>query len=494
MSVGERSETSGLQRGKILALIAALLGWLFDGFEMGLFPVISRPALTELLSQGGELSGQELEGQVGLWNSIAIAAFLIGAAAGGVLFGWLGDRVGRVRAMSFSILTYALFSGLGAFADSAWQIILVRFVAALGMGGEWSLGVALVMEVWGGRSRGLLAGLIGAAANAGYALVALVSLGLGSIRATIGEWGLSSSWVEWRLLMLCGVLPAFLTLFIRQFVPESKTWENERERGSTSAWATKDLVGVMFGVLACWGVIYLWSQPVSIIARAGGTLLAVAIAGLGYLYPASRFLSRSNTTDQHATQIIKRMLIGALLSGVPLLGTWAAVQWAPTWADQISDKLPSAKGLTQLCSASGSVVGGFIGAMLGMQWGRRPAYIFLCVLSLGSVWLFYLTNVSFGPWFLTSVFIMGACTASFYGWLPLYLPELFPTKIRATGQGFSFNFGRILAAIGALQTGAIMSGFSGGYPHACSIMGSIYLAGLAVIWLAPETRNQPLPE
>jgi MFS transporter, SHS family, sialic acid transporter len=494
MSKGDLTSERTAQRGRVLALVAALLGWMFDGFEMGLFPVIARPALTDLLSQGRQLSAEELEGLVGTWNGIAIAAFLIGAAAGGVLFGWLGDRIGRVRAMSLSILTYALVSGMGAFAESPWQIVFVRFIAALGMGGEWSLGVALVMEVWQGKSRALLAGLIGAAANAGYALVALLSLGLGSLRASISEWGLSDSWVEWRLLMLCGVLPAFLTLFIRQFVPESRTWEQERKRSAVSAWATRDLTGVFIGVAACWGVILLWSQPVPTVVRVAGTLVALAIAGLGYLYPASRYLSRSNTVDGQSAKIIRRMLVGALLSGVPLLGTWAAVQWAPTWADQISNKLASAKGLTQLCSACGSMVGGFMGAMLGMRWGRRPAYIFLCLLSLGSVWLFYQTNSSFGPWFLTSVFIMGACTATFYGWLPLYLPELFPTRIRATGQGFSFNFGRILAAIGALQTGAIMSGFQGGYPQACSIMGSIYVAGLAVIWLAPETHNQPLPE
>ena len=481
------------RRGRMLALAAALLGWLFDGFEMGLFPVISRPALTELLSSRSGLAPAELEKLVGLWNGIAIAAFLIGAAAGGVLFGWLGDRIGRVRAMSLSILTYALVSGLGAFVDSAWQIVFVRFVAALGMGGEWSLGVALVMEVWAGRSRALIAGLIGAAANAGYALVALLSLGLGNVRAIFGSWDLPASWVEWRLLMLCGVVPALLTLFVRQFVPESKTWQREKLEGSTSAWATRDLVGVLLGVLACWGIIFLWSQPISLVYRMLGTVPALIVAGGGYLYPVLRYLARTATQASQSNQIVKRMLLGAILSGVPLLGTWAAVQWAPTWADQLSDKLPSAKAITQLCSAVGSIVGGFFGALLGGWLGRRTAYILLCCFSLASVLLFYQTNDVYGPWFLISVFLMGAFTASFYGWLPLYLPELFPTKVRATGQGFSFNFGRILAAIGALQTGAIMGAFGSGYPQACSLMGSVYLLGLMIIWLAPETKNQPLP-
>src|SRR5947207_7513648 len=195
-------------RGQWLALTAALLGWLFDGFEMGLFPVVARPALKELIELGGGVVNDDA---VSFWFSLATASFLVGAATGGVVFGWLGDRLGRVRAMSLSILTYALVSGFGAFAVAPWQIVAVRFIAALGMGGEWSLGVALVMEVWGGRSRAVLAGMIGAAANAGYLLVAALSVGLGSLQKGLSELGLSQSWVEWRLLMVCGAVPALLT-------------------------------------------------------------------------------------------------------------------------------------------------------------------------------------------------------------------------------------------------------------------------------------------
>src|SRR5438874_9376539 len=133
--------SKGIARGQWMALAAALLGWMFDGFEMGLLPLVARPALRDLL---GSTNDQE----VGLWFAVATAGFLVGAATGGVLFGWLGDRIGRVRAMTLSVLTYAVFSGLCAFAATAWQITALRFCSALGMGGEWSLGVALVMEIW----------------------------------------------------------------------------------------------------------------------------------------------------------------------------------------------------------------------------------------------------------------------------------------------------------------------------------------------------------
>src|SRR5438445_4072701 len=189
-----QAETTGLQepRGKWMALTAALLGWMFDGLEMGLFPLVARPAIRDLLAVSDD-------SEVGRWFAVATAAFLVGAATGGVLFGWLGDRIGRVRAMTLSVLTYALFSGACGFAQSPVQIVVLRFFSALGMGGEWSLGVALVMEIWPDRSRAFLAGLIGAAANVGYLLIALLGLVVGSLIAETASLlsgiGLPKEWV-----------------------------------------------------------------------------------------------------------------------------------------------------------------------------------------------------------------------------------------------------------------------------------------------------------
>jgi hypothetical protein len=188
---------------------------------------------------------------------------------------------------------------------------------------------------------------------------------------------------------------------------------------------------------------------------------------------------------------------------VALLGTWASIQWASVWADRlVQGANPSAKAWTQLWSAVGAVVGTIFGALLGGWAGRRLSYTLLCLGSLVSSLLFFRPwmNVEYGPDFLVFAFLAGGFTASFYGWLPLYLPELFRTGVRATGQGFSFNFGRILAAVGALQTGNLIGLLgggdvrSGGYPVACSIMSLIYVVGMAIIWLAPETHGKPLPE
>ena len=150
---------NGAATGRNAALLAALLGWLFDGFEMGLFPLVGPRALEDLLAGQAAVA----PGAKDAWFGSIMAVFLVGAACGGVLFGWLGDRIGRVRAMSLSILTYALFTGICGLATTAPQIAAARFIASLGMGGEWALGVALVSELWPDASRPLLAGLAMAA-------------------------------------------------------------------------------------------------------------------------------------------------------------------------------------------------------------------------------------------------------------------------------------------------------------------------------------------
>ncbi|MFQ3649039.1 MAG: MFS transporter [Gemmataceae bacterium] len=484
------SSSSPPLRGRWLALTAALLGWMFDGFEMGLFPVVARPALRDLLG-----TSSDFETLFTQWNAMINTAFLIGAAAGGVVFGWLGDRLGRIRAMSLSILTYALFSGLGGFAQEAWHILVIRFIAALGMGGEWALGVALVMEVWQGQSRAFLAGVIGAAANAGYMIVALLSLSLESIRPSLQELGLSEQWVNWRLLMVCGALPALLTLFIRLFVPESERWEQERAQGKTNAWATTDLLAVLLGVALCFGLMAVWKQVPLLPVQISATGVVVLLVGLCYLQPIRGYLVRSHEPDAMKRHILTRMIFAAVISGVPLLATWGTVQWGPAWADKLTNDtgLKGWAPLTQIASSCGAIVGCVLGAAFADVVGRRLAYIALCLVSMGGVWLFYLTNQSVGLYFLLTAGLMGATTAAFYGWLPLYLPELFPTRVRATGQGFGFNFGRILAAVGVLQV-PLLLGPEKEFARAGVLLALIYLLGLLVIWFGPETRGRPLPE
>jgi SHS family sialic acid transporter-like MFS transporter len=135
-----------------------------------------------------------------------------------------------------------------------------------------------------------------------------------------------------------------------------------------------------------------------------------------------------------------------------------------------------------------------LAALLGGYWGRRPIYALLCILSLVSMVGFYRLNTEFGWLFVLSAGWLGLISASFYGWLPLYLPELFPTAVRATGQGFGFNFGRIIAAAGNLQMANLLATFDNDYSRACALVAGVYLAGLVLIGIAPETKGKPLPE
>ncbi len=458
-SVVAAAENRGITRAQWLVLAAAFFGWMFDGVEIGLFPLVARPALQELLSDMGDA-------EVGRWNGVIVACFLLGAATGGLVFGWLGDRIGRVRAMILSILTYSLFTGAGAFAQQAWHLGVFRFIASLGMGGEWAVAVALVVECWPERHRPKLAGAIGAAANFGFLFIGIVAYVVPVMHGS------------WRWLMLVGATPAVLALFVSLMVPESERWKASRKTAR--------------------------SQPVVEIFSRG---------------------------------LRKRTLLAIVFSAIPLIGTWAAVSgWIPLWVEQmkqaqlveaelpqfhlttikagelkgtlqkaqpllpdgkwpeISHAAARTKAGTQIVLAIGAILACFAAPVIGGIWGRRPVYFGLCLLSLGSCAYLFRAMNPFDAWFGPMVFVVGGLTAAFYGWLPLYLPEIFPTRVRATGQGLSFNFGRILAAVGTLYMGELVRFLGGDYGGAMATITLVYVVGLFLIWLAPETKGRPLPD
>jgi MFS family permease len=313
----------------------------------------------------------------------------------------------------------------------------------------------------------------------------------------------------WRLLMMVGALPALLTFFIRMFVPESQRWQHEKAGGATSSWAARDLTGVLIGASGPALIVYIWATDHSLPLRLAASAAGLLIATVGYTYPVLRFLqrdaARQNRDLRDVRHTLGRMLLAAGLSGVPLLATWGSAQWAAFWASQLPQEPGvSAKELTQIWTAAGAITGTILAALAGDWFGRKPTYVGMCVLSFFSIVWLYLFNTSFGLGYLVAAFVVGVFTASFYGWLPLYLPELFRTSVRATGQGFGYNFGRILAAIGTLQTGALTAYFVQdvellgstykGCPVACTSIALIYVLGLILIAFAPETKGKPLPD
>ncbi len=416
-----------------LVLGVAWLGWVFDSMDATIYALVLQPALQELLAnRPGAAGGAVPPEAIGWYGGIIFAIFLVGWAAGGLLFGILADRIGRAKTLIFTILIYAVFTGLAACSATWWQLAVYRFLTALGIGGEWAAGAALVAEVWPEEKRARAAGVLQSAWAAGFFLAALASL-------LLRHHG-------WRLLFLVGVAPALIALAVRWWVREPERWLQSRRQ-----------------------------------ARPGGG------TGVGRLAELFRPEHRRAT------------LVGSGLAFVAVAGLWGATNWTPT----LVRALPALRGaeaarLTALISYAimalnvGALAGYLAFAPLAERWGRRPVFALMCLGSLVMLPVTFLTPHSYGQ-ALVLLPLLGFFNNGIFGGFPIYLPELYPTRIRATGAGFCFNAGRVLAAAGPFVTGALVSAF-GSFGLAASAVGLVYLAGLVIVAFAPETRGRPLPD
>ncbi len=411
----------------IFILFVAFAGWMFAGSVMNVIPLAGRPAILSFLPES--LPASQIEGEVGKWFARYICAFLLGAATGGLLFGWLGDKIGRAKAMAASILCYSLITGVSYFATSLEQLFVLRFIACLGIGGMWPNGVALASEAWSEGSRPLLAGLIGTAANVGFVIVGLLAK---YVRDVTTE--------DWRWVFALAGLPALLGVLAWFTLPESPRWLAQR-KSDGDVKHTPSMTTV-------------FKPP----------YLGITI-------------------------------IGICLGTIPLLGGWGTLNWTIPWADQVGGADdPKLKATISICRSTGATLGSLLGGWLASQFGRRSTYFVISFLSLAcSGYLFWnLTPLS--PTFTIWVFALGFFGTIYFGWLPLYLPELFPTHIRATGSGVTFNFGRIVSAIGVLGTGALLTTFHGDYAQVGRWTHLIYLLGMIVILFAPDTTGKKLDD
>jgi MFS family permease len=407
-------------RGRLLVLAAAFLGWLGAGVQMGLGPLVARSALRDMLFAGSPTLTPAQDAVAGEWFARLTCAFLLGAAAGGLLFGRLGDRVGRVRAMAASVACYSLFTAASWFAQTPLQLLVLRFLTSLGIGGMWPCGVALASEAWPSASRPFVAGVMGAAANVGILLIALVGGHLGITPET------------WRASVLAAASPIALAVLILAFVPESPRW------------------------------------------------LAAA--------PADR--PREPVREIFRPPLLGRTLLGIVLGAIPLVGTWSSGKWMIPWAEAAGGNAAH----TQALWAAGAVVGAAFGGYLADLFGRRTTYF---VISLATVAInvgMYRYLQPLDALFLPTAFLLGLVATVFFGWLPLYLPELFPTRTRATGAGVTFNFGRFASAGCVLAAGWLMTVFNGSYPRVGEVTAWVYGLGAVVIVFAPDTRQSSFQE
>ena len=432
---------AGLEGKHWRILSASFLGWVFDGYEAYALFIVMPFALKAIVP------ADQLAGKVPVWAGIAIAATLLGWGIGGLVGGVLADYVGRKRMMLWSVFLYALFSGLTALSSTFWIFATLRFITGLAMGSEWSTGVALLAETWPNRARPKGAGFLQSGFGVGTLLAAAV-------------WLLFSSWNPlgantWRLMFVVGALPALFCIYIRRSIDESEKWiraVKERRWSATGSGAG----GAQ--------------------TRRPFTLTEV------FREPESR----------------RRVLLAFLLSLATTVGWWAISSWLPAHAAVLAkaagEPAPAIwAGRAALVYTSGAVLAyllsGFIADAIGRRW-----FIFLTFLgSFAMTPVTYLWTTSVHTLmpvaFVNGFFTLGCA----YSWMAIYPPELFTSSVRATAASFIFNAARLIAWVFPLVAGVLIQSF-GGIPRAAMTLGSIYLLGLVVPWLMPETRGQPLPE
>jgi MFS family permease len=379
--------------------VAAWLGWLFDGLDMHLYVLVATPFVAELLGADDPKSPA-----VGYYGSWIQAAFLIGWALGGGFFGRVADRLGRSRALTLTILTYASFTGLSFFAVAWWQLLVFRFLAALGIGGEWAVGAALLSETWPRRWRPWMAAILQTAVNLGVMLAALANFLLAAYPP--------------RYVFLVGVLPALLVLWIRRAVPETEEWQGARR---TAAHALPGFLDLFRGGVRRTTVL---------------TLLVCALALTGhwaflfwYVQQLRSLPDVAGWTDAEKAQLVSKMV------------------WLVT--------------LT-------SVAGNFVAALLARRLRYRPAIACLCLAYWLTMLATYAAPLGHEQlaWGLAAVGLCHGVFALFTMYLPPLFPTLLRTtgagfcyNIGRVAAGLGTVFFGLFARVGDYRQALFYAGF-----------------------------------
>jgi len=433
-----------LNRYHWFVLTVAALGWLFDCLDQQLFLFARVPAMRDLLPPTANVNE---------YVGLATAIFVLGWATGGLVFGVLGDRIGRAKTMMITILVYSLCTGLSAFSVGFWDFAFYRFITGLGVGGEFAVGVALVAEVMPDRARPHALGLLQALSAVGNVSAALIEIGLSSWESSGGVL-----WAKWRIMFVIGALPAVLALIIRMRLKEPEKWTRVKASGKAKSeagsyralfrhprWRRNAIVGLC---LACAGVIGLWGIV---------------------------FFSFDLVGSVMEKKLLAQGLTGAELKGS--VGHWKGQASLMLNVGAFTGMLAFTK-FTQRTSRRLAFAVGFVGAMLS------TALVFWV---LSEPWHVYVL-----------IPVMGFFMLGIFGGYAIYFPELFPTYLRSTGTSFCYNVGRFIAASGPWTIGLLSSrvfhGADEPLRYSGLMMCSIFIVGLLVLPFAPETRGQPLPD
>ena len=430
----------GMNRYQWTVLFAAWLGWGFDVFDGLLFNYIAPNAVPSLL---GLTRGTPAASAATLnWTGILTSVLLVGWAVGGVIFGHVADRIGRSKTLLLTMALYSLGTAACAFAPNIWVLLMFRIVAALGIGGEWAAGAAMVAEVVPENRRVEAGALLYTSAPVGLFLATFVTYQIQ------GVYFRDVPDLAWRYVFLFGLVPAFVAFMVRLFIKEPERWTRVSQG----------------------------TKPATI-----GELFA----------PEYR----------HAT------LTGLGLASIALISWWTCNAFIPTIASGLA--LREAAGMSAAAAAdlvqewrslatTAFNLGGLIGTLLTVPaskyLGRRAMF---AIYFLGSgISVLATFGLPLDPHTrLYMYFPMGLTVFGVFGSFTYYLPELYPTRLRGTGPGFTYNVGRTVAAIGPFVVGAIAARGADALDTASRVLffvGFVPLAGLLIVRSMIETRGRVL--
>ena len=412
---------------------------MFDGYETYALVLVMALAVRQLLTP-------ERLPKAPIYMGGLLAVTMVGWAVGGVTAGVLADYVGRRRTLMLSILCYAVFAGLTALSWDYWSLLIFRFFTGLGLGAEWGPGAAIVAEFWPPASRGRAAGAL----HAAYGVGLLLASGIWLLLNPLGP-------SSWRYMFVIGILPAFLLLYVRRWVDEPALW----------------------------------------VAADQGRREAKRRLGMGGVSPRDRELVQFTVTRILSDPELRRRLgLLLLMSITTVVGWWSASTLIPEYAAQLTI---NAGYQSQLSSSlvgpmfsAGSIAGFLMVGVLADTLGRKL-----------TTWLYYLGALVLSLYFFLLVhdrhalLVMAAANGFFssgqFAWMTIYLPELFPTRVRGTAISLVFDSSRSVAGLGPLLAGWLIS-FFGGIGKVAAMMSLIYVVGLVVTPFAgPETKGKPLP-
>ena len=435
--------------------LVASAAWFFDCLDQRLFSLARIPALRSLMPPGTETGVVQATGKE------VTAVFLIGWGIGGLIFGALGDRYGRARMLTVTVLIYSVFTGLTFFSRSYWDFALFRFLTGLGVGGVFGLAVALIAETVPDTARTGALGML-------QVLSTIGNISAGVFNSLV-DWLQRNEFVKegegWRYMFLIGALPAFLVLLTGTYLREPDRWLRAKEAGKLSQ---------------------------------------------GGIFSSYRGL----LTDRRWR---KNLIIGALLASTGVIGLWAIGEYAvdlqrnvfktyftanatsPLSPQELDTKVANAISVAYILNMLGAGTGMWIFTKIAMWYGRRTAF------ALGYLSAFLITLLVY--WKMSSPFdaywmmpLMGAAQLSVFAGFAIYLPEIFPSHLRSTGTSFCYNLGRFAAAGGSFFSAWLATRMFGqfGSPlmerYSAMTMCAIFLVGLVTLPFAPETKDQPLPE